>query len=73
MKIQYENQMLGGDGYVCIYLNQHSLLALQIPISNYLIQNLCLNILTMGLLCKSDKDLLFFWRWKHLYLLNSVH
>ena len=73
MKIQNKNQILGGSGYICIYLHPHFLLPLQIPISNYLMQDLCLNILTMDLLCKKGKDLLFLELWKYHYLLNSVH
>ena len=36
-------------------------------------QDLCLNILNMDLLCKKGKDLLFLELWKYHYLLNSVH
>ena len=46
--------------YTCIYLDQHSLLDLQIQISNYLIKNLCLNFLIVDLVCKKYIDLLLF-------------
>ena len=49
MKTPNENQVIYCSCHTCIYLDQHLYLALQIQISNYLMQNLSLNFLIVDL------------------------